>query len=56
MVMYDLVLVVVSINNENMATDTLPNRYVEEPRPDMLGGSGVRNEMKSLLVSFNLRA
>ena len=29
MVMYDLVLVVVSINNENMATDTLPNRYVE---------------------------
>ena len=29
MVMYDLVLVVVSINNENMATDTLPNCYVE---------------------------
>ena len=29
--MYDLVLVVVSINNENMATETetLPNSYVE---------------------------
>ena len=27
--MYDLVLVVVSINNENMATDALLNRYVE---------------------------
>ena len=29
--MYDLVLVVVSINNENMATETetLPNGYVE---------------------------
>ena len=52
--MYDLVLVVVSINNENMATDTMPRS------PDLAlacyGGSGVRNEMKSLLVSFNLRA
>ena len=27
--MYDLVLVVVSINNENMATDALPNGYIE---------------------------
>ena len=38
MVMYDLVLVVVSINNENMATDTLPNGYVEAQTWHVMGG------------------
>ena len=36
--MYDLVLVVVSINNENMATDALPNSYVEAQTWHVMGG------------------